>query len=240
MAFVPENTLEEALLRAINEPKARPEFYRLLFESPLFIIGERGSPAGAASADNDQVMIATVNYQEKPYHPVFSSLSRMQAFVQEEVRYLTVPGHSLFQHTVGANFLLNPGSECGKELRAEEIAGVIQSLQQRPRVLIGQPKEYPTALVEGLKVLFATKPDVIGAYLVQIAFEGQDEAAHPLIGVETTGDWQALAQQMSGVMKEAPGDTVIDMIPIDRANPQGVTQALLQTKPFYARETPNS
>ena len=40
-------------------------------------------------------------------------------------------------------------------------------------------------------------------------------------------------------MKEVPGDTVIDMIPIDRANPQGVTQALLQTKPFYARQTPN-
>jgi hypothetical protein len=241
MTFEPENALEQALQRAMTEPAVRPEFYRLLLEANLYIIGQmaEGAPAQAESAGQSggRLMIATITHQNRQYHPVFTALSRLQNFVQQDVQHLAIAGRTLFEASRGALFLLNPASECGKELSAEEIATLIgPSASQPVRVKIGQPAVYPEALVAALKTLFAQSPEVVGAHLIEIAVEGSDEPPHPMIGVETEGDWQGLSQAMGEVMKTTPLETVVDMLAIDRAEPTGIMQALLQTPPFYKRE----
>jgi hypothetical protein len=234
MSFDAENDLERALMRAPSDPSARPEFYRLLMESNLFIIGQIGDhtpeQGEVVARPGERLMIATIAHQGKNYHPVFSALSRLQKFAREEAQYLSMTGRQLFEATRGAHFLLNPGSEYGKELRAEEIVSVMGST----RVMIGQPTVYPQALVDGLKELFARDPGVVAGYLVQVAFDVQGDVPHPLIGVETEGDWQALSNAMGEVLKTA-ADSVVDMIRIDRAQPTAIVQALLKTTPFYTR-----
>jgi hypothetical protein len=236
MTFTPENDLERALMRAPQEPDARPLFYRLLLDSKLFIIGQIGP--SQADAANDQLMIATLSHDGREHHPVFSALSRLKSFAQEDVGHLTFDGRALFEATRGASFILNPGSECGKLLVPDEIASILSDPANQPmRARIGQPKVYPQALVNGLSELFAKRPEVIGAHLVEIAVEGSEEPPHPMIGVETEGDWQALSQAMGEVMKTTPLETIVDMLPIDRAEPTGIMQALLQTRPFYSRDS---
>lgn len=240
MTFDPENPLEKALQRAMTEPDVRPEFYRLLLESNLFIIGKiEGAPGkGETAQTGGRLMIATIDHQNRQFHPVFTALSRLQNFVREDVEHLAIAGRTLFEASRGATFLLNPASECGKELTAEEIASVLNNpAYQQTRVRIGQPTVYPEALVDALKILFAQRPEVVAAHLVQIAVEGGDEPPHPMIGVETDGDWQALSQAMGEVLKTTPLETVVDMLAIDRAQPTGIMQALLQVAPFYKRET---
>jgi hypothetical protein len=234
MSFEAENDLERALMRAPSEPAARPEFYRLLLDSHLFIIGQIGNQtperAEIQPKPGESLMIATINHQGTNYHPVFSALSRLQAFVREEVQYLSMPGRQLFEATKGAHFVLNPGAQYGKELRAEEIAAIMG----QTRIAVSVPSVYPQALVDALSALFARDAGVIAAYLVQVQFEGQDDKPHPLVGVETEGDWQALSQAMGEAMKDT-ADTVVDIVRIDRAQPTGITEALLGTSPFYMR-----
>jgi hypothetical protein len=154
------------------------------------------------------------------------------------VGHLTFDGRALFEATRGASFILNPGAECGKLLVPDEIASILSDPANQPmRARIGQPKVYPQTLVDGLSELFAKRPEVIGAHLVEIAVEGSDEPPHPMIGVETEGDWQTLSEAMGEVMKTTPLDTIVDMLPIDRSEPTGITQALLQTRPFYSRDS---
>ena len=240
MSFEPENALEKALLRAITDPAARPDFYRSLLESELFIVGQMASGPAEQQPEPEQgggrLMIATIEYRNKAYHPVFTALSRLRTFAPEEVQHMAIAGRTLSEASRGAHFLLNPGSECGKELSADEIAGVLSHLKV-PRVGVRPPKVHPKALADALSQLFARIPEVAAAYVVEIMVEGSDEPAHPLIGVDTKGDWQALSQQMGEVMKTVPLETVVDLLPIDRAAPTGIMQALLQTPPFYNRET---
>jgi hypothetical protein len=234
MTFEAENDLERALMRAPSDPSARPEFYRLLLESELFIVGQLGDQTpelGEVTAKNgDRLMIATVEYQGRNYHPVFTALSRLKNFVQDEVQYLSMQGRRLFEATRGADFLLNPGADFGKELPAAEIASIMGST----RVMIGQPSVYPHALIDGLKDVFARDPGVIAAYLVQVSFDTPDDKPHPMIGVVTEGDWQALSGAMADSMK-ITATTAVDMVRIDPNQPTSIMQALLKTTPFYTR-----
>jgi hypothetical protein len=240
MTFQPENALEKTLQRAMREPEARPEFYRLLLESELFVIGQIASPEGgeATAQTGGRLMIATLPYQGRDYHPVFSALSRLKVFVPDgDVAHLAIAGRTLFEASRGANFLLNPACEIGKELSAEEIASVLgQAANQQMRVRMRLPTVQPDALVAGLRDLFTRSPEVVAAYLVEIAVEGQNEPPHPMIGVETEGDWPTLSQAMGEVLKTTPLDTIVDMLPVDRSAPTAIMQALLQSPPFYARE----
>lgn len=243
MSAAPENPLEAALVRAATDVAARQEFYQWLLNSPLFVIGhvDRNTPEDPNSGG--RLMLATLTYQERDYHPVFASLSRLQAFAQEEVQYVELPGRALFEYTPGANFVLNPGSEIGKELLAPEIAALLgragspppPTANKPPMMIVGQPAVYPQALVDALCVLFANRADVKAAYLIQIAFEGDKDPPHPLIGVEGSGQWQPVAEEIGRVLKGVGSDTVIDIVPIDRGNPTEIGKALLASTPFYSR-----
>ena len=39
MPFIAENELEQALVKAVKNPAAAPDFYRLLLESNLLVLG---------------------------------------------------------------------------------------------------------------------------------------------------------------------------------------------------------
>ena len=103
MAFEPENPLEEALVRAADEPQARPEFFRRLMEASVFVPGalNRTSDAGAHLLPGDKFDIAIIRHTGRNYHPVFTSLARLKTFAPDEERYFTAAGRELFACTRG-------------------------------------------------------------------------------------------------------------------------------------------
>ena len=244
MTFVPENDLEYALMRAAKDPAARPEFYRLLLSSDLFIIasvrGLKFSGAATSIEPGEQIEIARGDMNGKPFHPVFSSLKRLEENNRDGAEWLSFDGRALFEMTKGATFVLNPGSDYGKELLAEEIAWMLSPTNARQiqidkptQVLIGQPAVYPQALVDALRAHFATRPEVSAAYLVQIGYA--DQEPHPLIGVETTGDWKTLSDNIGRIVAAAAPGQIVDATPIDRAEKDGLSPTLTRTQPFYTR-----
>lgn len=241
--FLPENDLERALVQATNDPAARPAFYRLLLDSELFVLGKAGGEAGA-SQPGGEIQITQIRHKDRIYHPVFSSLSRMQNYLQEHPSYFTMKGRDLFASARGAAFLLNPGSAYGKSLVPEEIADMLQpnpALQpgaHPEEILITQPAVYPAALADVLKKLFETRPEIEAAYLAQMAIGGRGEPPHPIVGIKLDGPWDPLAEAIHRVVTPLPQGTRLAAMPItEEETYKTIGEMLMRYQPFYTRKS---
>jgi hypothetical protein len=242
MAFVPENDLEKALMRAANESAARPDFGRQLLASGLYVIGTPDTPQNPGTmrlASGEKLHLVSVEKDGRKYLPVFSSLGRLQASVSGQQSYIALNGRTLFEMTKGSHFVLNPGSDYGKELPPGEIAMLLDPAANKAaptKVMIGQPAVYPHNLVNALKACFAKHKDVVSAHLVQIAFADSARPPHPMIGVAMTGDWDSLAAEIGRVAGIAAPGMTFDMVRIEPGKAGDVVAALAKTPPFYRRK----
>jgi hypothetical protein len=243
VAFVPQNRLEEALLRAQTEVPAREEFYKLLKSEALAVPGDCGArEEGAVAIAGDVLNTPVMRINGRQYCPVFSSVERLKHF--RDTPFFFIPGGELFQAKSGAEFLLNPGSDIGKVLTRDEVAYCLDPSAPRRdaatnrRVHYREPKIYPQKLVDALRVLFANRGDVLSAYLLEVAFSERDEPPHPLIGIEAAGDWRKTFAEVSEITGNLLPDIIVDVIPLDRAKPMDeLAVTLLKTAPFYVRDT---
>ena len=243
MAFVPQNPLEDALLRAQTEVPAREEFYKLLKSEVLAVPGDCGGrEEGAVAAAWDVLNTPVIPINGRKYCPIFSSVERLKHY--RDTPFFFIPGGELFQRKPGAEFLLNPGSDIGKVLTHDEVAYCLDPSTPRRdaannrRVHYRAPKIYPQKLADALGVLFANRGDVLSAYLLEVAFSERDEPPHPLIGIEAAGDWRKTFAEVCEITSNLLPDTIVDVIPLDRAKPMDELAAiLLKTAPFYVRDT---
>ena len=77
----------------------------------------------------------------RKYLPVFSSIARMQEYIKEDSKYLSMVGRDLFDTTRGAPLILNPASEYGKQLAPHEIAQLLDpgsAPRSEPMVKMGE------------------------------------------------------------------------------------------------------
>lgn len=227
MAFTPENELEKAMLRAASDASARPDFYRLLLESELWLIGELG----------ERMSIETVENKGQKYHPAFTMLKRLKALAPAENQYFSLKGRVLFESTRGAPFVINPGSALGKVLTSDEIAWLLDTFRPvRGELLVTQPKIFPTKLVKALCVLFTSRSLIRAAHLVYVAREGVDVKPHPMIGLEADGDVPRLAQEIIDICEAVQPEEPIEVAYIDTNSQLDPLQThLLNVPPFYRR-----
>jgi hypothetical protein len=247
MSFVPGNRLEETMVRAVDDTTARVDFYRLLLECELFVVGDiKGGAAGQTEvplAETEGLQIETITYQNKTYHPLFSSQERLRAFVRQPVRYFSMQGRALFECTRGASFLLNPGSELSKIMTPEEIDYTLDhAMQEKPvNIVMSSPEVYPKKLVQALCVLFTSRSQVTSARLSYVSREGDGGAPHPLVAIEAEGDAQTLAQEIFAAAAIAMPGVVVDVVGVDpktKSDPFRVQ--LLGVAPFYRRTLPSN
>lgn len=244
MLFIPENELEQALVKAVKDPAAAPLFYHLLLDSNLLVLGTAEGQESAVDrftlAPGSRLNLVTGLKDGQQYLPVFSSLVRMQEYVKQESKYLSMKGRDLLELTRGAPVILNPASEYGKELSAEEVGQLLNPMQ-RPdtRGVAGEP-EYPMPLVEALRRVFSERPDVEAAWMIQVTFADRARPPHPLVGVEidTQADFRGLIDAVQKEAENAVPGMVFDVQRIDRHTPNNLTDALLQVPPFYVRGAP--
>ena len=242
MLFIPENELERALVKAVKIPAAAPDFYRLLLESDLLVMGTvEGQEAATEAftlASGGHVNLVTGLKDGHQYLPVFSSVLRMQDYVKQESKYLSINGRALLELTRGAPVILNPASEYGKELTAEQVGQLLgPSRPSGPqRTIIGEA-DYPMPLVEALTRVFAADALVEAARMIQVTFADRAHEPHPLVGIETgpSIDFRKLVDAIQQEAETAVPGMVFDIQRIDRAAPNSMTEALLQAAPFYVR-----
>jgi hypothetical protein len=161
----------------------------------------------------------------------------MQEYVKQESKYLSVNGRALLELTRGAPVILNPASEYGKALSAQEAAQLLDGPRGgEPRTVIGEA-DYPVALVAALTAVFETRPDIATAWMIQVTFADRAKQPHPLVGIElesaSKGDWPLLMRGIEAAVEISVPGTVFDVQRVDRYQPAGMADALLQVPPFY-------
>lgn len=250
MTFQPENNLERSLMRATEDPTHRPQFYRDLVESDLFII-QHGPPPERASnkvlQKGYQLEIQNIEIDGKMYVPVFSSLPRLQATLKEEAGYISLNALEFMKIVLGSEIILNPGSDYGKEFTKDELQSIVDGTIWQPtesytteketEVMIGQPANYPHELADSLSRLFKKLKEVKRAYLAHFFNPEKDEKPHTLIGIEVSGSWSQVVSEAGMVIKDINvPDPPVDFIQITGEG--GLEDFFLkESAPFYKKKS---
>jgi hypothetical protein len=246
---IEENDLDKALQRAVDEPAERPEFYRILLESTVFVIGTSNQITEGASTLEAGSNVQIQNWQRQdgsPVIPFFSSLKALQMAIDSEESYMVLPARPFFEMTLGSTLVLNPRSDYGKEFFPSEIEVLLSEgvntrpaqrvVQKETKVLLGQPKDYPAEMVASLTTLLAKHSNVKAAYLALMHDPSVDEKPHLVIGIEAENHFENVIREAGAVAGDmAPAGEPVDLVRVMRGE-HGLSQYFLEeVKPFYER-----
>jgi len=245
-----ENNLEKSLRLAADEPAHRPDFFNTLLNSTIYVLGTAGTGEGQANLKSGSNI--SIAHWQKPdgsaVIPFFSSLQTLQRSVDSEESYVEIPARSLFEITLGTPLFLNPKSPYGKEFFPEEVRHLLSDeIGQKPvqrtvekdtKVLLGQPSQYPSKMVNSLTQLLAKHRNVKRAFLALMHDASSDQKPHLIIGIEADGDIERVMREAGNVA----GDSAPDGEPVDlyrvHAGESGLSDYFLtQTAPFYERKS---
>jgi hypothetical protein len=245
-----ENTeLDIALKLAAEEPANRPDFYKTLLESTIYVIGESNGLSGEKTIHAGE-NISILNWEKNDGTPViafFSSLDALKTAINEQVSFLRLPTKSLFEITLGTTLVLNPTSAYSKEFHPSEIEMLLSDgvnrlpiqrvVKQDTNVLLGQPANYPSQLIDSLTTFFSKRPNVVSAYLALMHDQSTDEKPHLIIGIHSEGDFEQIIRDAGVVAGDAsPDGESVDMFHIIPDCNEGLSEYFLkEVKPFYMR-----
>lgn len=246
----PRNALEHALQMAATDPAARPDFFDLLLESKIYVIGHADSPVRGDTitiAAGDTLSLANWTRDDgQPYIPFFTSLEALQQSVSGETSYLSFKTRELFDSTRGSHLVLNPGQDFGKEFLPVEIDNLLDLGTSAPvearvhragtPVKLGEPKDYPVELVEGLTRLFGRHGAIHRAYIALMQDSSLDESFSLLVGLELDAELDLERIGLGHICAEyAPAGMPVDLM-IMRPDDDGPSRYFREeTEPFYER-----
>jgi hypothetical protein len=164
-----------------------------------------------------------------------SSLEQLARLRPQGGDYVAVSGRALAVGRPGP-LALNPGSDLAVALTADQV----ERLRDVPpggetELLVGEPREEPTAVLEAIRRFAAARRDVRAAYRGLLVRRPGSET-EPVVGLELDGDADTAAAIDAAA--EAARDAGIDrlaLVPIGDGGP--VARFLVeQTQPFWRRE----
>nr|WP_319272487.1 enhanced serine sensitivity protein SseB C-terminal domain-containing protein [uncultured Draconibacterium sp.] len=243
----PENDLETLLLKASSDSSARKDFYVKLLWSELFVLTAEESTLERGNKILEKDTEVKLINLENGVLPVFTSTNRIfdKGYIKEQVPFMAMKGHDLFNLTKGSKLVLNPYSDYGKELLPNEIERLLDgsifeqtndiTIEKETQIQIGQPKIYPDRLIKSLSDLFKTKPKTKAAYIAVIRINENETEPHYLIGIEYEGQFNEITKVAGPLVeKHLTNNEVVDFVQIDYKS--GVSKYLLnETKPFYKK-----
>lgn len=164
-----------------------------------------------------------------------SSLEQLARLLPEGGDYVGLSGRALAVGRPGP-LVLNPGSDLAVALTGEQV----ERLRDVPpggesELLVGEPREEPTAVLDAIRRFAATRADVRAAYRGLLVRRPGSET-EPVVGLEV--DDGADAAAVIDAAAEAARDAGIDrlaLVPVGEGGP--VARFLVeQTQPFWRRE----
>lgn len=249
MGLYSPNDLEFALQRAADEPAARPAFYKLLVESTIYILGDTDCAGEGRFVVPTGSKLDIMNWQRQDGSkviPFFTSVSALQRAIEEEQSYLALPARSFFEITQGASLVLNPKSPYGKEFFPEEISAMLavgtnqiaesRVIEKETQVLLGQPKNYPSQMVNAIATLLAKHSNVKAAYLTLMNQPDASPAQSLVVGLDVDGRFDEVMRQVGSVAVDTrPEEFPVDLVRVQEGEPGLSAYFLNSTKPFYKR-----
>ena len=249
--FEPENDLELALVEATEDLSRRDSFLRRLLDAEVFVAFSvdrelEAKPDGTATVPlGAHLTERIVTRDGETLIPFFSTEARARTIFKDT--HVVVPdiARAVLERHPGASFVLNPGSDYGREFPAAEAARLLAgdfspavdavTITKPTQVMLSQPLPYPTGLVEGLNRVFADHPVIQSAHLAQVDYPGNER--HPVIGIEIVGsNWRGMMDALRVDLPRAiPDRRVVDFVPC----PGGPFDDYFeQIEPFYRRGEP--
>lgn len=248
--FEPVNELERLLVAAANDAAARPAFYRGLLKQDLFIITEGRKPqrpeVRTLQAD-ESIQLRQLEIDGKPHTPIFTSERRISAVVPSEVGFFAMKGADLLGIVRGSYLVMNPGGGYGKTFTPDEVESILNGSIFQPsaqpdhsgkKILLGQPANYPSHIVEPLKRYFAKNRAIKSAYLAHALIEASGEVPHTVIGLDVDGPWEPAMHEAGVVARESvkPGE-IVDFVPMTGTGSGVIGDYMRQkTQPIYQRK----
>ncbi|CFQ30893.1 enhanced serine sensitivity protein SseB [Yersinia bercovieri] len=259
-----EQSLESLLKLAATESIHRIAFFRALLDATVLVLVD----SSAQGSEEDSEMTFTAGNGVNILHwekqdgesviPFFTSVEVLQQALdlaeetpeeREKQPFIAMPVRLLFEMTQGAHLFLNPKSEHGKEFWPQEVAMLLENgglaqpaemtVDKESQILLGQPEEYPTAMVDALIQLFSQRKPVRRAFLALMHDKSVDEKPNLLIGLEVDGSGEEidqLIQEAGSVASDhAADDSPVDFCLVSEQQ-RGVSHYLMtHTQAFYQR-----
>jgi len=243
-----DDELEHALRLAANDVSKRPDFYKKLVASSVYIIARSDARKEGGGTMNGGETLSIEKWLKgdgTPVIPFFSSLAALQRALDTEKEYVRLPARSFFEMTRGDFLVLDPKSPYGKEFFPNEIETLLatgvnlspeqHTMAQQTQVLLGQPANYPTKMVESLKAYFETRKEVSRAYL---ALMHDLSRGNPVlvVGVEIDGEDQQILREAGVVAADSsPHGEAVDICHVNHLE-KGLSEYFSrQGNPFYER-----
>jgi hypothetical protein len=243
--FAPENDLERLLIRSAAEPDQRTSFLKTLAKADLIL-------ALIDSGDaREGYIVPEVTHEDDVFVPIFTSDARVEAmFGDEKLMIVRQTLKQIAEQIDDAHFVLNPGSEHGREFMAEDVAAILRGDfaavaaegfergsddgEGGPPTLVGRPNPLPVHLTAPLAALFATLPEVRAAHVAQAVEPDPNGVKRLVIGLAADGDVDAIFDKIGDVLEEVarPSD-VIDFVTVP-GSPLDVYFER-DTQPFYKK-----
>ncbi len=260
-----ENNLDHLLELATKDPAARPQFYKTLLSSDIYVLGKIKNPENEHPSEESGSFslqpgdeIAFLFWTKKDgcqFLPIFSSLTVLQSIVDPNEKYLKLPCKDLFEMVRDVNIILNPSAPYGREFLPNEIANLLASqtaqssqeikIEEETTIQIGQPADYPTELLEYLRNTLPNYSDVKSAYLALYLNSTIDKNPHLLIAFDIEGGrpvYEKIRNDLGTIVCEAfPDKGPIDFIllenSLDLKSGDSIFAYFSSQTPFYNIKT---
>ena len=178
--------------------------------------------------------------------PIFTADKRIQSvFGEEKMTVVRQTFRQIAEQLQGANFVLNPGSDYGREFMAEEVAAMLagdfetvatEGDDDGPPlpVAVARPAPMPTHLTQPLARMFGAMREVQAAHIAQAVFPDPDGTKRLVIGIAADGDLDFILERAAPLLdRVAKPSDVIDFVPIPGSPLDGYFER--DVSPFYKK-----
>lgn len=239
-----KSKLELLLLKNKQNADYFSELFNELLENELIIITHNNEMPEGQHDLHQQSSMNIVTYPEGQI-PVFTDIARIydNNDIREQVQYIKINGLDLFTLAKGATFIINPYSDSCKEFLPAEVEQWLKefetkselSMEKVSDIQIGQPGNYPNEMVNRLAAFFATRREVLSAYVGWIFNQNDNKDPHYIIGIKANEDSKTLVKAACDIALEAlPPTESVDIVVLNRRSK--ISDFLInETKPFYQR-----
>lgn len=225
--FREKDTLAAILKKAVKNIDFRPDFYKTLLESGVYVLVFcEGMEAGEQVIKEDEEI--NIIKMKNGKIPFFSSKEKIfdNDIIKEGVTYISLRGRDFFKITKGETLILNPYSKSSKEFLSEEIEDILSGsmpgmdiqplvIKNHSEIIIGLPAERPKEMIESIKSYCEKIPEIESVYLALFQIPEKNAKPHTLIAVEAEGNFHEIFGDLEQVIKPYlnPGD-ILDMTPL--------------------------
>jgi hypothetical protein len=248
--FEPENDIERLLMRAATEPAERPGFAQALMDAQVFvalIVGGapivKGADGSATIPEGATLSLPSVTRGDEKLLPFFSAPVRAHALVKDDHVIAPDTARNLFVRYPNVSFVLNPGSDYGKEFTPAEVKRLLAGqfddgpqtivVEEPEQILLAHPSQIPDALIAALGKEFDAVPSVKGAWLM-LAMRAHQAEQSWMLGVDHDGAWPDVQQAIGrAVAGDVLGGRMLDAMPL---NDSEVSSTLRTGIPIVARK----